>query len=397
MDRIRVIEGITGGWKSDPILAPGGLTFWSFLFKVLGFIITAFAISLGAPFWFDLLKKLVELRKVVSGKQDVADDKKAMPRPATVGELGTTLTAISTGQPLAGLLLPPESISQLSVLASCAQQCYAAPLEFERLAKEKLGEDTKVVCISKRALIPFDDPTEDNPNDTDLIPVDTQVFVIRTAAQVLVACRGTEPKVLHDIATDARFKPAKVKWSSKPTEILAHRGFVAALDVVWEDLKTKIDEASGDAKLPVYFAGHSLGGAVAVLAATRFLAENGNDNRFGGLHTFGQPRVGNSAFADWATTLFQGRYTRAINHRDIVPQLPPPKVGEWEFKHFGIAHVFDAAGRLAINPSWFFRLADYALPDDELKAMFKQPVQNHDSYRYASLYAELGNSKAATA
>ncbi len=33
-----------------------------FLSKLLGWIITALAVSLGAPFWFDLLKKLVSLR-----------------------------------------------------------------------------------------------------------------------------------------------------------------------------------------------------------------------------------------------------------------------------------------------------------------------------------------------
>jgi hypothetical protein len=30
--------------------------------KIFGFLITALAISLGAPFWFDLLKKLMQLR-----------------------------------------------------------------------------------------------------------------------------------------------------------------------------------------------------------------------------------------------------------------------------------------------------------------------------------------------
>ncbi len=40
-------------------------TVWAM--KVLGWIVTALAISLGAPFWFDLLRKLVNIRS--SGKQ----------------------------------------------------------------------------------------------------------------------------------------------------------------------------------------------------------------------------------------------------------------------------------------------------------------------------------------
>ena len=38
------------------------LTTYDLVSKILGFILTALAISLGAPFWFDLLKKLVNIR-----------------------------------------------------------------------------------------------------------------------------------------------------------------------------------------------------------------------------------------------------------------------------------------------------------------------------------------------
>jgi hypothetical protein len=39
---------------------------WDFsgwlLFKIFGLLISAFAVSLGAPFWFDLLSKFVNIR-----------------------------------------------------------------------------------------------------------------------------------------------------------------------------------------------------------------------------------------------------------------------------------------------------------------------------------------------
>ena len=41
------------------------LTFWQKLYVGLGWVITAFAISLGAPFWFDLLNKLMQVRNSV--------------------------------------------------------------------------------------------------------------------------------------------------------------------------------------------------------------------------------------------------------------------------------------------------------------------------------------------
>lgn len=52
------------GWKN---VIWAEVTWYDALTKVLGWIVTALAISLGAPFWFDLLKKMVNLRS--SGKR----------------------------------------------------------------------------------------------------------------------------------------------------------------------------------------------------------------------------------------------------------------------------------------------------------------------------------------
>ena len=35
---------------------------WDWLLSIFGWIITAFAITLGAPFWFDMLKKVIRIR-----------------------------------------------------------------------------------------------------------------------------------------------------------------------------------------------------------------------------------------------------------------------------------------------------------------------------------------------
>jgi len=54
----------------------------------LGWLITALAISLGAPFWFDLLNKFVQLRQVGTRPADPQSDNKnadKTPPPDTVG------------------------------------------------------------------------------------------------------------------------------------------------------------------------------------------------------------------------------------------------------------------------------------------------------------------------
>lgn len=47
------------GWKNVDFEK---LTFYDWLTKAVGWIITALAISMGAPFWFDILKKIVSIR-----------------------------------------------------------------------------------------------------------------------------------------------------------------------------------------------------------------------------------------------------------------------------------------------------------------------------------------------
>ncbi len=49
--------GIPLGWTA----APRGCEWAN---KIIGLILTIFAISLGAPFWFDVLNKIVSIRSV---------------------------------------------------------------------------------------------------------------------------------------------------------------------------------------------------------------------------------------------------------------------------------------------------------------------------------------------
>lgn len=80
----------------------------------------------------------------------------------------------------------------------------------------------------------------------------------------------------------------------------------------------------------VYVTGHSLGGAVAMLAAYELQYEN--NVTVDGVYTFGQPRVGNKAFHDF----YNGgspRVTWRLTHwHDPVPHLPLESMG---FTHIG--------------------------------------------------------------
>ncbi|HEX5112953.1 MAG TPA: hypothetical protein VFV79_08905 [Saprospiraceae bacterium] len=59
------------GWENKYDDSKSKITFYSAAKRVFGFLLTAVAICLGAPFWFDLLNKLVKLRG--TGKKENGD------------------------------------------------------------------------------------------------------------------------------------------------------------------------------------------------------------------------------------------------------------------------------------------------------------------------------------
>ncbi len=67
--------GLPLGWRNstaDPHTIPDNPKAW--LFKALGIVLTALAISLGAPFWFDTLNRIIVVRSAVKPGQDSAAD-----------------------------------------------------------------------------------------------------------------------------------------------------------------------------------------------------------------------------------------------------------------------------------------------------------------------------------
>lgn len=109
-----------------------------------------------------------------------------------------------------------------------------------------------------------------------------------------------------------------------------HRGFKAALDVVWEEMLPEIEHFQ-DQGLTIWITGHSLGAALATLAADRLQDVQG-------LYTFGSPRVGDQAFK----AHFGLRAYRVVNGDDIVTSVPT----RGPFHHVGKPVAIDSQGRL---------------------------------------------------
>ena len=179
---------------------------------------------------------------------------------------------------------------------------------------------------------------------------DTQCFAVGTRQEIIIAFRGTEPDNLGDWLTDA---DVDLKNTSLPGFV--HDGFWKALEGVWSPVLAKVNTLR-DNNQPIYLTGHSLGGALAVLAAMRFVVQNDIADAIGGIYTYGQPRAGNAEFAGSVNKTFSDCYFQFANNLDIVPHVPPATLTD--YRHAGTLMYFDENGKLQCNPSPLSRLLD---------------------------------------
>ena len=70
---------------------------------------------------------------------------------------------------------------------------------------------------------------------------------------------------------------------------------------------------------PIYLTGHSLGGALALVASAALGGSSSFGDRIAAVYTFGAPRVGKSNFSE----IVKAPHYRVINSGDIVPLVPP--------------------------------------------------------------------------
>lgn len=134
----------------------------------------------------------------------------------------------------------------------------------------------------------------------------TQCFIaLRSREFAVLAFRGTE-KNLKDIITDL-----KARFYDTP-DGKAHEGFQKAYNSSQRSIKQTLSRLPAD--LPLYICGHSLGGALATVAAQN-LEET---HPVAAVYTFGSPKVG---VPEWSDSIKTPVY-RIVNGADLVPIVP---------------------------------------------------------------------------
>ena len=139
-------------------------------------------------------------------------------------------------------------------------------------------------------------------------------MVCRTAedgtGMAVICFRGT--KEVRDWMTNLKTSPVPIK-DEETSAIIGnmHEGFHEAYRSLHSEIANCL---KGYEHLPLYITGHSLGGALAVVATWYQ-----SSNRLGACYTFGAPRVCDQALMD----KFKTPIYRIVNGPDPVPFVPP--------------------------------------------------------------------------
>ena len=112
-----------------------------------------------------------------------------------------------------------------------------------------------------------------------------QVHIVSNKTEIVLCFRGTEPAEFSDIKADLNALPDKAANGHG----LVHNGFQTEIEKIWDQIRTAMAKMKLDGK-QFYITGHSLGGAMATIAASRL------PDVCDALYTYGSPRAGTRKF-----------------------------------------------------------------------------------------------------
>jgi Lipase (class 3) len=220
---------------------------------------------------------------------------------------------------LAESAYPPRALDRIKLvkdfsLDNALVMMWMAQLAYETAHEEKVGRILTSWGMNKRAF-------KSNDPITGLPPKSACVVVAGGLGATIVAFAGSDPLKFEDWITD--FTP-QLSTSD------LHTGFEEAVGSIWDDIKNAIGNRPANERA-LFFTGHSLGGALALVAAARAVRDL-EQSQATAVYTFGGPRVGGTEFfADYTQKLGDGTH-RVVHGGDLVATVPPSIAG---FRHVG--------------------------------------------------------------
>jgi triacylglycerol lipase len=181
---------------------------------------------------------------------------------------------------------------------------------------------------------------------------DCDGFVASGNDFAVLAFRGT--KDAKSWMDDLEATPVPYPWLFKggPEVGQIHAGFGHALCDAWPQIRDAINKiapvtpanapANSNPAPTLWITGHSLGGALAVLAgAALSIWSEAPIRSVNGIYTFGQPRVGLYSFCGNYDHVLSSKTFRFVNNKDLVPRVP---FRGWDYADVGQMIHFDKDG-----------------------------------------------------
>jgi hypothetical protein len=111
--------------------------------RVLGWLLTAFAATLGAPFWFDVLNKVMVIRSTVKPREkspdEFSEDRQAPPAPVVHAPLGAAAPALPVAAPLPVVANAAAAATAAQDELDCCGGALAEPTADEQLPGARGG------------------------------------------------------------------------------------------------------------------------------------------------------------------------------------------------------------------------------------------------------------------
>jgi len=232
---------------------------------------------------------------------------------------------------------------------------------------------------------------------------DGYALIVQNASDVFVVFRGSCS--IKNLQTDLDYKPDAAAMRTfaaeaslpLPDEAYVHRGFLEA----WRALRAPVlahveallsrrvleTPAGPPPKLGLHVTGHSMGGAIALLASLEFaqLSRRRRHPPFAAhtTYTFAAPRLGNREFASFFSRCFPAaeQHWALQGASDAVPHLP---FAAWGFQHpRGVLKLGRASPRRSGDPGDH---VDFLRPKEGKLANW---VASHDLRAYLSELSQL--------
>src|SRR5215470_10258757 len=217
-------------------------------------------------------------------------------------------------------LYPADAFSKFAPMSPYNLGTARAMAWMSQLAYETRHPDKIELICSRWELKRPQIIANDSHGEPELLQLHTRGVVATAPGATIVAFAGTDPLVpanwFSDFDVGLKVTPGRM-----------HRGFDEAFDAVSAQITGALAERGAE---PLLITGHSMGAALAVIAADHCLSEK--NVRATAVYAFGMPRVGDEDFAARYNETLGATTYRLVHGDDIVATVPPSRLG---FHHVG--------------------------------------------------------------